>query len=82
MPFQVSESYSRNNCTGLKRAIITGNTCIQYMYIVGKYEIYLNKFLKQVEMPAFVELFWPVSQKVEINCIFTDNVHVYIVFIL
>jgi hypothetical protein len=52
------------------------------MYIVGKYEIYLNKFLKQVEMPAFVELFWPVSQKVEINCIFTDNVHVYIVFIL
>ena len=36
-------------------------------YIVGKYSIYLY------EMGAFGESFCPVSQKVEMNYIFSDN---------
>jgi hypothetical protein len=47
---------------------------IQYPYIVGKYKIYLNELKKQVEKGTFDELFYSVSQRVQINFIFIDNV--------
>ena len=47
---------------------------IQYMYIVGKYKIYLYELQKQAEQRAFGELFRPVSQRVQMNFIFNDNV--------
>ena len=49
---------------------------IQYTYIVGKYKIYLYELQKQAEQRAFVELFRPVSQRVQINFIFNDNVRI------
>ena len=47
---------------------------IQYTYIVGKYKIYLYELQKQAEQQAFGELFRPVSQQVQMNFIFNDNV--------
>ena len=38
---------------------------IQYLYIVGKYKIYLHELYKQV-----------VSQRVQINFIFSDNIRI------
>ena len=49
---------------------------IQYMYIVGKYTIYLYELQKQAEQRAFSELFRPVSQRVQMNYIFNDNVRI------
>ena len=49
---------------------------IQYTYIVGKYKIYLYELQKQAEQRAFGELFMPVSQRVQINFIFNDNVRI------
>ena len=49
---------------------------IQYTYIVGKYKIYLYELQKQAEQRAFVELFRPVSQRVQMNFIFNDNVRI------
>ena len=49
---------------------------IQYTYIVGKYKIYLYELQKRAEQRAFGELFRPVSQRVQINLIFTDNVRI------
>ena len=47
---------------------------MQYTYIVGKYKIYLYELQKQAEQRAFGELFMPVSQAVQMNFIFNDNV--------
>ena len=47
---------------------------IQYIYIVGKYKIYLYELQKQAEQRAFGKLFRPVSQRVQMNFIFNDNV--------
>ena len=49
---------------------------IQYTYIVGKYKIYLYELQKQAEQRAFGELFRPVSQRVQMNFIFNDNVRI------
>ena len=49
---------------------------IQYTYIVGKYNIYLYDLQKQAKQRAFGELFRPVSQRVQINFIFNDNVRI------
>ena len=49
---------------------------IQYTYIVGKYKKKLYELQKQVEQRAFGELFRPVSQRVQINFIFNDNVRI------
>ena len=49
---------------------------IQYTYIVGKYKIYLYELQKQTEQRAIGELFRPVSQRVQTNLIFTDNVRI------
>ena len=46
------------------------------MYIVGKYKIYLYELQKQAEQRAFGELFGPVSQRVQMNFIFKDNVRI------
>ena len=46
----------------------------RYMYIVGKYKIYLYQLLKQVEEQASDELFWPLSKRAQINIIVTNNV--------
>ena len=43
---------------------------------IGKLKIYLHKLQKQVEKQAFVELFCPISQWVQINYIFSNNVHI------
>ena len=43
---------------------------------IGKLKIYLHKLHKQVEKQAFVELFCPISQWVQINYIFSNNVHI------
>ena len=48
-----------------------------YMYIVGKCNIYLYNLYKQVEKGAFDQLFLPVLQRVQMNFIFTDNLHYY-----
>ena len=47
---------------------------IQCTYIVDKYKIYLYELQKQAEQRAFGELFRPVSQRVQMNFIFNDNV--------
>ena len=47
---------------------------IQYTYIVGKYKIYLYELQKQAEQRAFIELFRPVSQRVQMNFTFKHNV--------
>ena len=47
---------------------------ILYMYIEGRYIIYLYELWKQVEKRAFGELFCPVSQLEQINLIFSNNV--------
>ena len=49
---------------------------IQYTYIVGKYTIYLQELQKQAEQRAFGELFRPVSQRVQMNFIFNDNIRI------
>ena len=49
---------------------------IQYKYIVGKYKIYLYELQKQAEQRALGELFRPVSQRVQMNFIFNDNVRI------
>ena len=49
---------------------------IQYTYVVGKYKIYLYELQKQAEQRALGELFMPVSQRVQMNFIFTDNVRI------
>ena len=49
---------------------------IQYTYIVGKYKIYLYELQKQAEQRSFGDLFWPVSQRVQMNFIFSDNVRI------
>ena len=49
---------------------------MQYTYIVGKYKIYLYELQKQAEQRAFGELFRPVSQRVQMNFIFNDNVRI------
>ena len=46
------------------------------MYIVGKYKIYLYELQKQAEQRALGELFRPFSQRVQMNCIFNDNVRI------
>ena len=53
---------------------LTSSIYIQYTYIIGKYKIYLYELQKQAEQRAFGELFRPVSQRVQINLIFNDNV--------
>jgi hypothetical protein len=40
---------------------------------IGKLKIYLHKLQKQVEKQAFVELYCPISQRVQINYIFSVN---------
>ena len=49
---------------------------IQYTYIVGKYKIYLYELQKQAEQRAFGKFFRPVSQRVQINFIFNDDVRI------
>ena len=49
---------------------------IQYTYIVGKYQIYLYELQKQAEQRVFGELFRPVSQRVQMNFTFNDNVRI------
>ena len=49
-------------------------TIFQYTYIVSNNKIYLYELQKQVDKRSFGELFWFVSQRVQINFIFTDNV--------
>ena len=49
---------------------------IQYTYIVGKYKIYLCEPQKQAEQRALGELFRSVSQRVQMNFIFNDNVRI------
>ena len=49
---------------------------IQCTYIVSKYKIYLYELQKQAEQRAFGELFRPVSQRVQMNFIFSDNVRI------
>ena len=44
----------------------------QYMYIVRKYQTYLYE--KQVEKRALGKFFRCISQRVQINFIFTDNI--------
>jgi hypothetical protein len=50
----------------------------QYTYIVGKYKIYLYE---QEEQQTSDELFWPVSQQVQINFILTDYIFISSTFI-
>ena len=47
-----------------------------YMYIVGKYKIYLYELQKQAEQRAFGALFRPVQQRVQMHFIFNDNVRI------
>ena len=49
---------------------------IKYTCIVGKYQIYLYELQKQAEQRAFGEIFRPVSQRVQMNFIFSDNVRI------
>ena len=49
---------------------------IQYTYIVGKYKMYLYELQKQAEQRALGELFRPVSQRLQMNFIFNDNVRI------
>ena len=49
---------------------------IQCTYIVSKYKIYLYELQKQAEQRAYGKLFRPVSQRVQINFIFNDNVRI------
>ena len=52
---------------------------IQYTkctYIVGKYKIYLYELQKQAVQRVFGELFRSVSQRVQMNFISNDNVHI------
>ena len=44
----------------------------QYTYIVDKNKTYLYK----VEKRTFGELFCSVSQRVQMNLIFSDNIHI------
>ena len=60
----------------LRHADSSQVTYIQYTYIVDKYKIYLYELQKQAEQRAFGELFIPVSQRVQMNFIFTDNVRI------
>ena len=46
------------------------------MYIVGKYKIYLYELQKQAEQRALGELFRSVSQRVQMDFIFNDNVRI------
>ena len=46
------------------------------MYITGKHKLYLNELYKQVEKQTFGDLFCPVSQRVQMNFIFSDNVSI------
>jgi hypothetical protein len=47
-----------------------------YMYVVGKCIIYLYKISKPLEKRTFGKFFNPVSQRVQMNFIFSDNVHI------
>jgi hypothetical protein len=47
-----------------------------YMYVVGKCIIYLYKISKQLQKRTFGKFFNPVSQRVQMNFIFSDNVHI------
>ena len=49
---------------------------IQYTYIVGKYKINLYELQKQAEQRDFGEIFSAVSQRVQMNLIFNDNVRI------
>ena len=49
---------------------------IQCTYIVSKYKIYLYELQKQAEQRAYGKLFRPVSQRVQMNFIFNDNVRI------
>ena len=46
----------------------------QYTYIVGKYRIYLHELQKQGEKRVSCKFFCPVSWRVQVNFIFSDNV--------
>ena len=50
------------------------------MYIVGKYLIYLYELYKQVEQRVFGDLFWFVSQRVQISFTLIDNVRIFCLF--
>ena len=52
---------------------------IQYMYIVGKYKIYLYELQKQVEQRAFGELFRPVSQRVQ-RILYLTTMYIFCVY--
>ena len=60
----------------LTSILLLASIYIQYTYIVGKYKIYLYELQKQAEQRAFGELFMPVSQRVQMNFIFDDNVRI------
>ena len=51
-------------------------TIYKCTYIVGKYKIYLYELQKRAEQRANGELFRPVSQRVQLNFIFNDNVRI------
>lgn len=46
------------------------------LHVVGKHKIHLCKLSKQVEKIAFDDLFSRISQRVQINSIFTENVRI------
>ena len=55
---------------------ITNQKYTQYTYIVGKYKIYLYELQKQVEKRNSRNIFWPISRRVQIHFIFTNNVRI------
>ena len=63
---------------GIKVNVQTQLYLMKYTIYVHcrKYKIYLYELQKQAEQRAFGELFMPVSQRVQMNVIFNDNVRI------
>ena len=48
----------------------------QYTHIVGKYEIYIYEVYTREETRTLCEFILPVPQRLEMNCIFSDNANI------
>ena len=66
----------RSHLNHAKQKMLCPKIDIQYTYIVGKYKMYLYVLQKQAEQRAFCELFMHVSQRVQMNFIYNDNVRI------
>ena len=48
----------------------------QYTHIVGKYGIYIYEVYTREETRTLCEFILPVPQRLEMNCIFSDNTNI------